>query len=284
MRIVLFLLFIIVLAALLATTPFVSVAAQTLATNTPRPTIVPTSTPISVGNLASVLSVSVIYEVANVRAAPSTEAEVLAQVYRGSNFPVIFQTGAGETLWYQVRLPDGTTGWLFNATSRVVITWAERVRDIDGVRMALVPPGCFIMGGEDGEDDEKPPHTQCFNQPFWIDVTEVSNAVYGSSGYFSGDDQPRESVNWSDAQAYCEKRGGRLPTEAEWEYAARGPASLTYPWGNEFVNDNAVSSWQETARQTEVVGSKPGGVSWVGALDMAGNVWEWTSRLYAPYP
>ncbi|MBI5670922.1 MAG: SUMF1/EgtB/PvdO family nonheme iron enzyme [Chloroflexi bacterium] len=256
--------------------------AQTLATNTPRPTIAPTSTPLP--DLPSVLSVTVIYETANVRDEPSLEADVLTQVYRGSNFPVINQSGAGETLWYQVRLPDGQTGWLFNATSRVVINWSPRVRQVDGVSMALVPPGCFIMGGEDGEADEQPAHTQCFNKPFWIDVTEVTNGAYGSSGYFAGDERPRESVTWPEAKASCEQRGARLPTEAEWEYAARGPASLTYPWGNEFVNDNAVSSWQETARQTEAVGSKPGGASWVGALDMAGNVWEWTASLYADYP
>ncbi|HEX2908548.1 MAG TPA: formylglycine-generating enzyme family protein, partial [Phototrophicaceae bacterium] len=194
------------------------------------------------------------------------------------------QTGAGEDLWYQVRLPDGQTGWLFNTTSRVVIVWAPRLRDIDGVQMALVPPGCFVMGSTDGETDEEPAHTQCFTQAFWLDVTEVTNKAYGSAGYFSDPDQPRETVTWDEAKAYCEARGGRLPTEAEWEYAARGPASLTYPWGNEFVNENAASSWVETVRQTDAVGAHPGGGSWVGALDLSGNVWEWTSTLYAPYP
>lgn len=274
--------FFVVCAWILSTAPAPPAAAQTLATNTPRPTAAPTSTPV--GSLSPVLSVTVIYETANVRAEPSLEADVLTQVYRGSNFPVVYQTGAGETLWYQVRLPDGQTGWLFHATSRPVINWAARIRQVDGVSMALVPPGCFIMGGEEGEDDEQPAHTQCFEKPFWIDVTEVTNGAYGSPGYFAGDDRPRESVTWPEAKAFCEQRGARLPTEAEWEYAARGPASLAYPWGNEFVNDNAVSSWQETARQTEAVGSKPGGASWVGALDMAGNVWEWTSTIYADYP
>lgn len=259
-------------------------AAQDFATNTPAPTAAPAATPAPPAITTPALSVTVIFETANVRAAPSAEAEVITQVYRGSSFPVVYQVGAGAELWYQVRLPDGQTGWLFNTTSRIVIAWSPRLRDFDGVLMALVPPGCFVMGGERGEPDEQPAASQCFDRAFWIDVTEVTNHAYGSAGYFEGDQRPRESVNWFDAGAYCAARGGRLPTEAEWEYAARGPASLTYPWGDEFVNENAVSSWVETARQTEAVGTRPGGVSWVGALDMSGNVWEWTSSLYADYP
>lgn len=260
-------------------------AAQDFATNTPAPTAAPAITPAPPPAITTpALSVTVIFETANVRAEPSAEAEVITQVYRGSSFPVVYQVGAGVELWYQVRLPDGQTGWLFNTTSRIVITWSPRLRDFDGVLMALVPPGCFVMGGERGEPDEQPAASRCFDRPFWIDVTEVTNRAYGSAGYFEGDQRPRESVNWFDAGAYCAARGGRLPTEAEWEYAARGPASLTYPWGDEFINENAVSSWVETARQTEAVGTRPGGVSWVGALDMSGNVWEWTSSLYADYP
>lgn len=271
-----------ILAVLLTAAP--PAAAQTLATNTPHPTTTPTATPVPLGNIPSALSVTVIFEIANVRAEPNADAEVITQVFRGSGFPVVSQVGAGETLWYQVQLPDGQTGWLFNTTSRIVINWGPRLREIDGVRMALVPPGCFVMGGKGGEADEQPAHSVCFSRPFWLDVTEVTNRAYGSSGYFAGESRPRESVTWFEAREYCERRGARLPTEAEWEYAARGPAALTYPWGNEFINENAVSSWQETARQTEAVGSKPDGASWVGALDMAGNVWEWTSSRYADYP
>jgi formylglycine-generating enzyme required for sulfatase activity len=127
-------------------------------------------------------------------------------------------------------------------------------------------------------------HPQCFDQPFWIDQYEVTNARYGSAGYFEGDNRPRESVDWFAAAEHCAVRGARLPTEAEWEYAARGPSAWVYPWGNDFVDANAVSSWENTVRRTAPVGSRPGGASWVGALDISGNVWDWTSTLYAEYP
>jgi dipeptidyl aminopeptidase/acylaminoacyl peptidase len=149
--------------------------------------------------------------------------------------------------------------------------------------MVLVPAGCFVMGSDSGQANEKPTHQQCFSQPFWIDQTEVTNAQYGSSGDFSGDNLPREDVTWYEAHDFCLKRGARLPTEAEWEYAARGPDSLVYPWGDAWIPDNLV--WRDGKnRQTSPVGSRPAGTSWVGALDMAGNVWEWTSSIHKPYP
>jgi formylglycine-generating enzyme required for sulfatase activity len=154
----------------------------------------------------------------------------------------------------------------------------------DGVDMVQVPSGCFLMGSDKGEEDEQPVHLQCLKDPFWIDRYEVSNQDYESSGYFTGDQRPRDSVDWFAATAYCVARGSRLPTEVEWEYAARGPAAPVYPWGDEFVEENVVSSWQTTSRRTEAVGSHPGGMSWVGAHDMSGNVWEWTSTIYTEYP
>ena len=88
--------------------------------------------------------------------------------------------------------------------------WTPYIQVIDGVEMALVPAGCFPMGSED-YGDERPVHTVCFEQPFWLDVYEVTNAQYGSEGTFSGDDLPRESVRWNDAAAFCESRDARLP-------------------------------------------------------------------------
>ncbi len=155
--------------------------------------------------------------------------------------------------------------------------WTPVERDFDGVTMVLVPAGCFMMGS-----DEQPIHEICFDEPFWIDKYEVTNQQYGSSGRWSGDGLPRESVTWLEASDFCEARGAQLPTEAEWEYAARGPDSLVYPWGNEFVADNAVygSNSGGVTATVATVGSRPGGASWVGALDMSGNVWEWTSTIY----
>jgi len=158
--------------------------------------------------------------------------------------------------------------------------WTPIIQDFDGVDMALVPAGCFMMGSDDGVSNDEPVHEVCFDAPFWIDKTEVTNAQYGSEGYFKGADRPRETVTWDEAKAHCEQRGARLPTEAEWEYAARGPDNLAYPWGNSFVVGNVVYAGNSN-NQTASVGSKPGGVSWVGALDLSGNVWEWVADWYA---
>lgn len=152
----------------------------------------------------------------------------------------------------------------------------------DGVEMVLVPSGCFLMGSDDGLDDEKPTNRQCFNEPFWIDMTEVTNSQYGSSGNFQGDGRPRESVTWFEAVAYCNLREDRLPTEAEWEYAARGPSALVYPWGNTFVAD--YTTYGANSAETADVTSRPMGASWVGALNLSGNVREWVSSIYKPYP
>lgn len=144
--------------------------------------------------------------------------------------------------------------------------------------MALVPIGCFMMGSENGDGDARPVKQQCINQPFWIDKTEVTNRQYGSEGYFSGDNRPREGITWFEARDFCTSRGMRLPTELEWEYAARGPDNLIYPWGYDFNADNVV--YEANADETVDVGSRPGGVSWIGALDMSGNVWEWVSTIF----
>jgi formylglycine-generating enzyme required for sulfatase activity len=150
---------------------------------------------------------------------------------------------------------------------------------------------------------EQPQHEVRLTAGYWIDKYEVTNQAfqafihaggYTTQAYWSeagwqwlsqqspdslsrscmgeAADLPRRCVTWYEAEAYARWRGGRLPTEAEWEFAARGPQSLIYPWGNEFDSQlcNVVDSQGPVA-----VGSYPGGASWVGALDMAGNAMEW---------
>ena len=241
----------------------------------------------------------------NLRSGPGTDNAFVAVLPPGTRVTVLENAGA----WLRVRLANGTEGYIASTLLDVIGTptptwtpnptiaalaqirvtsnadWTPYERDFNDVTMVLVPAGCFMMGSENGDDDEKPVNEQCFDIPFWIDKYEVTNAQYGSTGcesFSSEPDQPRNCVNWFDAQDFCEARGGRLPTEAEWEYAARGPDSLAYPWGNEFIADNVV--YDANAEQTAEVGSRPAGASWVGALDMSGNGWEWVSSLYQYYP
>ena len=171
--------------------------------------------------------------------------------------------------------------------------WQPFVRNFDGVEMVLVPAGCFMMGstvdviaaligqGDTGSYiNESPWHKVCFEEPFWIDRTEVTNKQFETFNgqaanilFYAGDTRPREQISWAEALAFCESRGARLPTEAEWEYVARGPDGWEYAWGDQFLSDNLI--WANANGQPAEVGSRSGGVSWVGALDMNGNVWEW---------
>jgi formylglycine-generating enzyme required for sulfatase activity len=168
--------------------------------------------------------------------------------------------------------------------------WSPVERNFGGIPMVRVPAGCFAMGADDGPSDERPAHAICFFAPFWIDKFEVRQAqfsaldgVAASPSAFQGNNRPVEQITWFEARDYCIRRGGRLPTEAEWEYAARGPDALDYPWGGEFDPGRAVFS-ENSGQQTADVGTNPDGASWVGAHDMSGNVSEWTSSLFADYP
>ena len=160
----------------------------------------------------------------------------------------------------------------------------------DGVPMMLVPTGCFTIGANPRDDGERNGNEICFDQPFWIDRTEVTQVDFERLGgvragvnFFAGPNRPADSINWLEARDFCAKRDARLPTEAEWEYAARGPDEWVYPWGNVWNADSAV--WLHASSEaTADVGTRPVGASWVGALDLAGNVSEWTSSLYMAYP
>jgi iron(II)-dependent oxidoreductase len=191
--------------------------------------------------------------------------------------------------------------------------WTSVIQAFDGVEMALVPAGCFMMGSTNEQimeairqcmisdsvnaalcsrrfGPDRPAHVTCIEQPFWIDRYEVSNAQFeafdgqaGQPGEWTGAERPRETITWFEARDFCISRGARLPTEAEWEYAARGPEGWIYPWGNDFVESNVVY-YNTSDNQTADIGSRPDGASWVGALDMSGNVMEWVSSIDSPYP
>jgi formylglycine-generating enzyme required for sulfatase activity len=193
------------------------------------------------------------------------------------------------------------------------------------MEMVHVPAGEFTMGSTDAEVDsalalcnevkdcerswfenEQPQHT-VYLDAFYIDKTEVTNAQYRKCVEAGACDAPWNTiyydkadyaqhpvvfVGWNDADAYCQWEGKRLPTEAEWEKAARGTDGWTYPWGNTFDGsrlnfcdrncklDQRDSDADDGYAQTAPVGSYPDGASPYGALDMAGNVWEWVADWY----
>lgn len=172
------------------------------------------------------------------------------------------------------------------------------------VNMVLVPKGCFQMGNDPeawyfngGWIQGVPDGGEvCFDEPFWIDKYEVSNVQFTSlngrasttSGFDDGN-LPRENILWSDANQFCRNnRNGRLPTEAEWEYALRGPESWAYPWGNEFIGTrlNCLNTSGNCADDgfdfTAPITSFEIGQSWVGAYNLSGNVWEWVNTVYDP--
>jgi len=169
--------------------------------------------------------------------------------------------------------------------------------------MVLVPAGDFFMGSDERLPDEGPEHK--VNLPaYWMDVYEVTNEQYKafidasnrrSPSHFRNRtyppgkaDHPVTEVTWYDAEAYCAWAGKRLPTDEEWEKAARGTDGRMFPWGNEFDPNkaNTPQRWVVLKQEgdTMPVGSFADGVSPFGLYDMSGNVWEWTSSWYKAYP
>jgi len=178
--------------------------------------------------------------------------------------------------------------------------------------MVYVPAGNFTMGSTvaqvqsflaecpecqpDWMSEEEPQHTVWLDA-FWIDRTEVTNAQYQkcvAGGACRVADMPSfdplgkpahpvVEVTWADARSYCQWAGARLPTEAQWEKAARGTDARLYPWGNEPADCNRANYWGKEGGcvgTTTPVGSYPAGASPYGALDMAGNALEWVTDWY----
>ncbi|TAN62635.1 formylglycine-generating enzyme family protein [bacterium] len=164
--------------------------------------------------------------------------------------------------------------------------------------MVAVPGGEFTMGANDWWPKSQPEHKRKL-PAFQIDKYEVANIRYkafldatgrGAPDHWPGgkipearEDHPVVFVTWSEADAFCKWEGKRLPTEAEWEKAARGAGKRIFPWGDKFSKYNA-NTPQLGLEDTMPVGSFDEGKSPYGVYDMAGNVWEWTADWFKPYP
>jgi iron(II)-dependent oxidoreductase len=180
--------------------------------------------------------------------------------------------------------------------------------------MALVAAGDFVMGSNNGPDDEKPEH-RVFVKSFLIDVLPVSNADFAKflnvrglknhlgESFYDDDDRdarihqqnsswqadrgyethPANEVSWVGARDYCASLNKRLPTEAEWEKAARGTDGRKYPWGNS-KPDRTRALYGAAYNASAPVDAFPAGASPYGVLDLSGNQWEWVASAYRPYP
>jgi formylglycine-generating enzyme required for sulfatase activity len=186
-----------------------------------------------------------------------------------------------------------TVGWLIMSLS---LTTSQPCGSVPS-DMACIPGGTFTRGSNDGPAREAPEMTIRVDS-FWMDITEVTSAAYracvtagecrrAGPRYkgFSGKNQPIVGVSWHDAVRYCRWKGKRLPTEAEWEKAARGPQGERYPWGN------AKPSCERTVYKAAAVNGCGRGTTWpvkskpvgrYGLYDMAGNAWEWVADWYSP--
>lgn len=164
--------------------------------------------------------------------------------------------------------------------------------------MIYVPEGQTIIGSLDGDEFEQPLHPVEVSA-FYINKYETTNQEYFAFIEAKGHRPPlhwidgqipigKEShpvcwVSFEDAEAYCKWKGGRLPTEMEWERAAKGAELRSFPWGNRF-EPNLANTWEANREDSSPVGSYPFGSSPFGVHDLAGNVFEWTSSFFKPYP
>jgi serine/threonine-protein kinase len=176
---------------------------------------------------------------------------------------------------------------------------STRLSEKDGMALLYVPAGPFQMGSDKSSKNVYPLHT-IYLDAFWIDQTEITNAMYAKCvtdgaclapkevnshnrlNYFTDEryaEYPVLFVPWNEASAYCRWAGRELPTEAQWEKAARGTDGRLYPWGDQAPSKELLN-FDTPLGDTKKVGVYPAGASPYGALDMAGNAREWVADWY----
>ena len=216
---------------------------------------------------------------------------------------------ATSTFELPTETPEPPTATLELPTETLTVTFAPPTPTLgigsfmisarDGMKLLYVPSGQFTMGSNDGYD-EQPVHA-VYLDAFWIDQTDITNKMYAlcvsagactspsntnsytrSSYYGSSefDTYPVIYVDWNMAKTYCTWASRQLPTEAQWEKAARGTDGRIYPWGNNSP-DSTLLNYNWIVGDTTAVGSYPNGASPYGALDMAGNVQQWVNDWYS---
>ncbi|MCP4590371.1 MAG: formylglycine-generating enzyme family protein, partial [bacterium] len=169
----------------------------------------------------------------------------------------------------------------------------ERVHENDGTVLVYVPGGKFTLGADDVDEDSRPIH-QVVLSPFWIAKYPVTNEQYRrylkanpnqpkpelwDDKEFNQPQQPVVGVSWEEAVAYCRWAGLELPSEAQWEAAARGQDQRHFPWGNDEPTES-LANFGGTEGKTTPVGGYPGGAGPYGTLDQSGNVWEWCADVW----
>jgi eukaryotic-like serine/threonine-protein kinase len=231
------------------------------------------------------LAVLVVFSLALMACAPAAPAEEAP-----AEEAVVEEEAPAEE---EAMTVEPTVEVVIEATEPSSITaGSTMVSEIDGMTMVYVPAGEFLMGSEDGENDESPVHT-VYLDAYYIDQTEVTNEQYQLCVQAGNCVQPRDLkyitnssyadhpvvyVRWNDANDYCQWARRQLPSEAQWEKAARGTDGRIYPWGEGI--DCSLANYNRCVGETSPVGSYAEGVGPYGALDMAGNVEEWTADWF----
>jgi formylglycine-generating enzyme required for sulfatase activity len=182
-----------------------------------------------------------------------------------------------------------------DAETAQIATSSDAATDLtaqpDSTTMQFVSGGCFRMGNNGQSPSETPVHQVCVDD-FWMDRHEVSYGEFQNHGGVAreenavrGLDFPRTNVTWAEARAFCIERGARLPTEAEWEYAASNQGRNIYPWGDVFRSFNAnVANQPQRYEGAAPVNAYADYATSVGIVNLSGNVAEWVNSVFAPYP